>query len=195
MTKPLERPHETDAVLEPQVFKFATEDYEEKFPENLMPERPRTELINGVIYTMPPMGDAHYDRLESLNIRLVQKYAPRVRIGQQGPLRLPSFGEPEPDFALLKPGTKGVPGAEDVLWLIEISQSTYTFDRDKKLPMYAEHAIPEVWILNINQNRLEVYRNPSKRDDSSFGYDDPILLEPGSAAQPLAFPEALLEWW
>lgn len=195
MTQPLERPEKTDAVLEPQVFRFAVEDYEEKFPEGSMPTRPRTELIDGVIYTMPPMGDAHYDRLELLNIRLVQKYAPRVRIGQQGPLRLPSFGEPEPDFALLKPGTKGVPGAEDVLWLIEISQSTYAFDRDQKLPMYAEHNIPEVWILNLNQNRLEVYRNPSKREGSSFGYDDPILLEPGFAVAPLAFPEELLEWW
>jgi Uma2 family endonuclease len=165
------------------------------FPENLMPERPRTELINGVIYTMPPMGDEHVDWLSDLSFKLITRYHPRARIVQQSPVRLQTYGEPEPDFMLLQPGSRGVPNAEAVLLVVEVSKSTYTFDRDKKLPVYAEHAIPEVWILNINQNRLEVYRNPLEREDSSFGYDDPILLEPGSAVAPLAFPEEPLEWW
>jgi Uma2 family endonuclease len=195
MTKPLERSNTTDAVLEPQPFKFAVKDYEEKFPEHLMPEQPRTELIDGVIYTMPPMGEEHAFSLRTLNAKLVLRYATRAEVQQQSPLRLPDFSEPEPDFAILQPGAPGIPLAEDVFWLIEVSKTTYAFDRGKKLPIYAEHAIPEVWILNINQNRLEVYRNPSKRQDSSFGYDDPILLEPGSAVAPLAFPEELLEWW
>jgi Uma2 family endonuclease len=195
MTKPLERPHTKDAVLEPQPFKFTTEAYESAFPESLMPERPRTELIHGVIYTMPPMGDEHVNSITNLNARLVLAYHPRAQVASQVPVRLEPYGEPEPDFMLLQPESRGVASAEAVLLVIEVSKSTYAFDRDQKLPMYAEHAIPEVWILNLNQNRLEVYRNPAQREDSSFGYDDPILLEPGSAVAPLAFPEELLEWW
>lgn len=195
MTKPLERPSDTDAVLEPQPRKFRVEEYETVFLENLLPERPKTELIDGVIYTMPPMGSEHAISLRTLNARLVLKYATRAEVQQQSPLRLPDFSEPEPDFAILKPGAPGIPLAEDVFWLIEVSKSTYTFDRDKKLPDYAQHGIPEVWIVNINQNRLEVYRNPTRRDDSSFGYDDPIMLESGSSIAPLAFLEEPLEWW
>jgi Uma2 family endonuclease len=83
---------------------------------------------------------------------------------------------------------------EDVLLLIEISKSTYQTDRDDKLPMYAEHAIAEVWILNLLNRTLEVYLNP-RQVSSGWVYDAPLVFKSGVAVAPLAFPNDLFEWW
>lgn len=195
MTKPLERTMNPDAMLEPRPRKFTVEEYERAYRDGILPETPKTELIDGVIYTMPPMAEEHAFSLRTLNARLVLGYSNRAEVQQQSPLRLPDLSEPEPDFALLRPGSPGIPFAQDVFWLIEVGKTTYSFDRDTKLPQYALHGIPEVWIVNLNQNRLEVYLNPSEGEAGVFAYADPIIYEPGQVAAPLAFPEDGLEWW
>ena len=56
------------------------------------------------------------------------------------------------------------PTAADVLLLIEVSQTSLSYDRKVKLPLYARHGVPEVWILNIGDSVVEVYRDP--KDDT-----------------------------
>ena len=92
-------------------------------------------------------------------------------ISIQNPLRLSASSEPEPDLMLLSPRedfyASEHPGPEDVLLLIEVAQSSYPFDKQVKLPLYAEAGIREVWIVNLNVNVLEVFKHPSERD---YGY-------------------------
>ena len=52
------------------------------------------------------------------------------------------------------------PGPEDVLLLIETSDSSLSRDRNVKLPLYARYGIPEVWIENIPDSVIEAHRNP-----------------------------------
>ena len=193
MTQALERPQHHKAILEPQPYKITVDVYEAMAEAGMLIGR--TELIQGVIIEMPPMGNEHTKSVIGLNSKLVIKYFPRAEIGCQVPVRLPRYGEPEPDFMLVRPGVRGVPEASDVLLILEISKSTYKTDREEKLPMYAEHGLRDVCILNVKQDQLEVYRNPKNSVPGGWGYDPPIICQPGTPIAPLEFPEDPLEWW
>jgi Uma2 family endonuclease len=82
----------------------------------------------------------------------------------QNPLQLGDLSEPEPDFMLLKPTADFYcsrhPNADDVLLLIEVADSSLSFDQNQKLRLYARHNIPEYWLLNLKDSCIEVYRQP-----------------------------------
>ena len=193
MTQALERPQHHRAILEPQPYKFTVEVYEAVAEAGMLTGR--TELIQGVIIEMPPKGDEHVNAIFGLNSKLVIQYFPRANVGSQVPVRLPPYGEPVPDFMLVTPTSSGVREASDVLLILEISNTTYKTDREDKLPMYAQHGIRDVWILNVKLNQLEVYRNPKNIVPGGWGYDPPIICQPGTVIAPLEFPEDPLEWW
>ncbi len=48
----------------------------------------------------------------------------------------------------------------DIYLIIEVSDSTLDYDRYTKIPLYAEANIKEVWIINLKEECLEVYRHP-----------------------------------
>ena len=132
---------------------------------NIFPPESRLELINGEILEMAPIGFSHTGHV----IRLLNFFAPLVGnsalINAQNPLQLGDLSEPEPDFMLLKPNadfySSRHPNANDVLLLIEVADSSLTFDQNQKLRLYALHGIPEYWLLNLNDSSLEVYRKPN----------------------------------
>ena len=82
-----------------------------------------------------------------------------------------------------------MPLPEDIHLLIEVSDSTLIRDRDVKLGLYARDGIREYWIINLEAEQLEVYREPDgERYASSFTVRD---------AKPyacLAFPNDLIDW-
>ena len=132
---------------------------------NIFPPESRLELINGEILEMAPIGFNHAGHV----IRLLNFFAPLVSnkalVNAQNPLQLGDLSEPEPDFMLLKPNadfySSRHPNANDVLLLIEVADSSLTFDQNQKLRLYALHGIPEYWLLNLNDECLEVYRKPN----------------------------------
>lgn len=63
--------------------------------------------------------------------------------------------------------------------------SSLSFDRERKLPLYAAAGVPEVWLVNLEEDRLEVYREPAGRH-----YRLRLLLTPGERVAPLALPGA-----
>ena len=88
----------------------------------------------------------------------------RVVASVQSPLRLDPFNEPQPDLMLLRPRaddyTASHPTAADVLLLVEVADSSQAFDRGPKLDLYARHAVPEVWIVDLPGRSVEVCRSP-----------------------------------
>lgn len=69
-----------------------------------------------------------------------------------------------------------VPHAEDVLLLVEVAEGSLRFDRRIKIPRYAEAGVPEVWIVNLVDDRIESYRHPSASgytEQTVFSADEP----------------------
>jgi len=130
----------------------------------IFPPDSRVELITGEIIEMPPIGFNHAGHTKRIN-RLLTKLVPENLITSvQDPVQLGDLSEPQPDFMLLKADPDFYctrhPNADDVLLLIEVAESSLAFDQNQKLRLYAEHGILEYWLLNLNDNCLEVYRKP-----------------------------------
>ena len=145
--------------------RFTVDDYYAMAEAGILSHDERVELVNGEIVEMSPIGDRHAYSVDELVDTLVNRFRGRARVRCQNPLRFDGLREVQPDVALLKLRddmySTGHPGPDDVLLLIEVSDSTLAYDRNVKLPMYARFDIPECWVVNIPDGLIEVYTDPS----------------------------------
>ncbi len=123
------------------------------------------ELIRGEIVKKMTQGDFHISCINRLNRLFSRNCGDEVIVSVQNAVVISDVSEPEPDVALLKFRedfyASGKAAGEDVLLLIEVSDSTVKYDRDVKLPLYAEAGIAEVWLVNLPRQILEVYSEPA----------------------------------
>ena len=162
----------------------------------ILTERDRVELIEGELIAMSPIGSKHAGAVNALTRRLVQAMGERGIVAVQNPVRLDDLSEPQPDFSVLKPRPdayrKATPRPEEVLLIIEVADSSLSYDRGLKRFLYARHRIPEFWIVNLTADEVEVCRAPSGDSCASVsqvgrtGTLEPELL-PG-----IAIPVAVL---
>lgn len=147
----------------------------------------RVELIEGEIIDMAPVGSGHNGTVTGLTRRIILGVGERAVVTVQGPLRLSDLSEPQPDLLLLKPRADDYrsehPTPADVLLLVEVADSSLRFDRSVKLPLYARHGVPEVWIVNLGDGVVEVYRDP--KDDA---YRSTARAVCGEVLEPAALP-------
>jgi Uma2 family endonuclease len=144
--------------------RFSVEQYESMAGTGLLAPDARVELIEGVVVDMAPIGSRHTGTVKRLIRAITSAVGVRAILQVQDPLRLGDFSEPEPDLALLKPRedfyTGATPTAADALLVIEVSQTSAAYDRDIKLPLYAAHGVPEVWIIDLDAALVRLYRRP-----------------------------------
>jgi Uma2 family endonuclease len=124
----------------------------------------RVELIEGEVVEMAPIGSRHSGMVGRLTRLLVHAVGDRGLVFVQNPVRLNRTSEPQPDFAVLKPRAddyqSATPRADEVLLLVEIAESSLKYDRELKAPLYAVHAIPELWVIDVTEKVLWRYRDP-----------------------------------
>lgn len=172
----------------PRRHRITVDEYYRMAEVGLLAPDARVELIEGEIIEMPPIGPDHGSVVDQLNHRLVHAVGDRAIVRVQGAVRLSRSSEPQPDIALLVPRTDyyraGHPSGENTFLVIEVSDSTLRYDRDVKVPLYARHEVPEVWIVDLRKGRLLSWRKPANgayRDEAST--DDlgetPITAVPG----------------
>ncbi|MDQ6675598.1 MAG: Uma2 family endonuclease [Chloroflexota bacterium] len=142
-------------TLEVEPVRIRTEEYDRMTEAGVFDGR-HIDLLEGTLYEMPPMRTSHLVVLVRLQQMLASLNAQR-RLLVQIPLRVPEFDEPEPDLAVLRePLGRRKPTAADSLLVIEVSDSTLRFDRERKLPAYRRGGVDEVWIVNVPDLQLEV---------------------------------------
>lgn len=145
--------------------RWTVSDFQRLGDTGLLAPDARLELIDGELFEMAPIGCFHAGTVGILTRLLARVVADTAIIHVQNPILLGDGSEPQPDLLLLRPQPDYYlsehPQAKDVLLLIEVSDSTVSFDRKTKVPLYARHGIPEVWLVVGPQRRhLEVYRDP-----------------------------------
>ncbi|CCI22456.1 Uma2 family endonuclease [Microcystis aeruginosa] len=144
--------------------KFTVEEYEKMATEGIIKPDEKVELIRGEIIKMSPMGTRHASIVDRLIQLLYRKFGDLILLGVQNPIRLNNNSQPEPDLSLLIPRSDfyvaAYPCPQDIYLIIEVSDSTIDYDRYTKIPLYAEANIQEVWIVNLKEECLEVYRHP-----------------------------------
>jgi Uma2 family endonuclease len=144
--------------------RFDVEEYHRMLEAGVLSEDDRVELIGGEIVDMTPIGGAHLSCVVALTHLLVEAAGGRYFVSVQNPIRLGASDEPQPDISLIKsrpdPNAEAPPGREDVLLVIEVAETSLSYDRNVKLPLYARAGIPEVWIVDLKERKVEVHADP-----------------------------------
>jgi Uma2 family endonuclease len=147
--------------------KFSSEQYHLMAIAGVFSHNQRIELIKGEIIEMSPIGKKHAAYVAKLQYLLHENFANRSIIWTQNSIKLDNGSEPQPDLALLKLRDdfyiESLPVPEDILLIIEVADSTLSYDRDIKMPLYAEFGILEAWLFDVNDKTLTRYTNPSQR--------------------------------
>lgn len=183
---------EPQVQTEPTRRRISVDEYMKMAEVGILKEGERVELIDGDIIEMSPIGNPHEASTAGSNRLLAPLFIEgRAVLRVQGHVRLDENNRPEPDLALLKWRDdlyrNQSPAPEDILLLIEVSDSTLSSDRGVKLALYARFDIPEVWIENIPDRVVEAYTNPVEGR-----YAESRIYRPGETITPKAFPDISL---
>jgi Uma2 family endonuclease len=156
-------------------------------------EDDHVELINGELRAMSPINAGHAGKNKRLNRLFSVRVGEQALVAVQDPLTLPEHSEPEPDIMLLRPRDDYYEGANptpaDVLLVVEVSDSSLRYDRDTKVPLYASHNIPEVWLMDLKNQRLAIYRDPG-----SEGYRQILIPEKNQVVAPVMLPAVKIKF-
>jgi len=157
----------------------------------------RVELINGEIHVMSPQNDPHASAIMHLTHVLARRVPEDFRVRVQLPLAISDISEPEPDIAIIKlePGVirnrSGCPTTAKLV--IEVADTSLSRDV-KKADAYASAAVSEYWILDLQGERLHVYRKPVSNPGEAGGaqYQEVRVLSSSDSIEPQFVPVASL---
>ena len=178
------------AVLD--TYRFDVDSYEKLLNAGIIGEDDRVELLNGEIIVMSPTGFRHTNTVNMLNELLVAEAKGRYLVSPQNPFRLDKHSMLEPDLALVDRSvlrqTRHAE-AHEILLAIEVADSSLSYDTGTKLQAYARAGIPEIWIVDLTNDQILVYREP---DTVTASYQSSFVVTMGHSISPFGFPDLLI---
>ena len=191
MTTQTKPPPESSRALNLPVHRFTVAEYYAITEAGILKKEDRVELIDGVIVAMAPMGRNHRSTTNRYTRLFGESVRRRAIVQIQSSIVLDDRTMPEPDLALLREQAdfyrSDDAGPEDVLLLIEVSDSSVGYDRNEKLPRYARAGIPEVWLTILPERVIEAHTEPA-----GGRYTQMRTFRPGGAISPGCFPDIAL---
>jgi Uma2 family endonuclease len=171
---------------------FTVEEYHQMTQAGIFTEDERVELIDGEVVEMTPIGSRHAACVRRL---LNQLFSLQVSgcalLSIQDPIRVGEHSEPQPDVALLRSRqdfyASAHPTPQDILLLVEVADSSLEYDQEIKVPLYARAGIPEVWLVNLPEDRVLVYRRPAAQ-----GYQEMHQVRREEGLAPESFPDLIV---
>lgn len=177
--------------------RFTLDEYNRLAELNFFNEDDRVELVRGEIIQMIAKGTPHSVCGTRLNREITKLIGDRATARTQEPLQLPPNSAPEPDYAIVQNREDDYlashPNSEDVMVVIEISDSSLSYDQEIKLKLYAESSIQNYWIFNLRESILEVYSDPYQTTQGVFGYRVKRILLPNDRVALPGFQDAVLD--
>lgn len=152
----------------------------------------RLELIEGEIIEMAPIKPPHAGTVNRLASLLFRGAGDKAVISVQNPLLASALSVPQPDLALLAPRADfyaaAHPGATEVLLVVEVSDTSLAFDLNTKIPLYARCGIREVWIVDVVERAVHVFRSPAED-----GYRSALVARGSERVACDALPEVAIQ--
>jgi Uma2 family endonuclease len=169
--------------------RFTAQEFLKMGEFGILKEDDHVELILGDIIQMCAIGVLHVNCVNVLNKLLNRLIEQEEDVSIQNPILLRFDTQPEPDVVLLRAtrNRASLPRADDVLFLIEVSDSSLDYDRETKLPLYAAAGIAEAWIIDLHGERLERHTEPSPD-----GYRRVVDVGRGERLSSATMPEVTL---
>ena len=180
----------TAQIAAPTRRRFTVEEYCAMVDVGILAEDERLELLDGEIILMPPINPPHESGTDQLNGQLLYPLHGRALVRVQGSILLDDGSLPQPDITVLRLRDnyqRERAAADDVLLLIEVSETSLERDREVKLPRYAAAGIPEVWIANVPARHVEAFSDPV-----DGVYQSHRIVPADGQVSPIAFPDVVL---
>ncbi len=179
-------------MVNTQLRSFTIDEYHRAIEIGIIQDGERVELISGQIFNMAAKGTRHTVSTREIFKRLLNLIGNLADVQSQDPITLPDRSEPEPDIVIARLRADNYvnshPTPADIILVIEVADSTLNFDRNTKAALYAAAGISEYWIVNLVDDRLEIYRQP----ESSIYTNIQIIIPPRSIDLP-NFPTVNLD--
>jgi Uma2 family endonuclease len=141
--------------------RFTVQEYEQIVAAGVLREGERVELLEGEIITMAAMGLRHATCLGNITDVVYDHKTPGLGIGVQRPILLDGESEPGPDLFVFRRRKRTThPTPQDILFVVEVADSTIDYDRNRKFPRYAAAGIPEAWLFDVSAGILERHTEP-----------------------------------
>jgi Uma2 family endonuclease len=172
----------------PKVRLFTVKEYDFMIEQGILTTNDRVELLNGVIIEQMPKGPKHASLNDDIGDFFKEMLGAQVVVRNQNPVLLNEFSEPEPDIVLALPPRAKYrlqhPTADEILLVIEVSDTTLSLDRNAKAVAYAQAGIPQYLLFNVADHTIEDYRDPAPD-----GYRTKQTHTTGKSFNLVSFPE------
>jgi Uma2 family endonuclease len=171
---------------------FTVDELYRMLAAGILSEDDRTELLDGELFRMIPISARHAAVLKRLNHSFTAQTGRPAIVSVQDPIHLDERSEPQPDLCVLTLRddfyAERHPRAEEVLLLIEVSDTSRAHDRQTKLPLYDRHRIREVWLSDLIDEQVLIRREPV-----GDGYEVVETARRGDRIAPRELPDAVLQ--
>lgn len=178
-------------MVNTQIRPLTSVEYYQMIESGIIREGERVELILGQIFTMAAKGTRHTLSTRKLFKQLLALIGDRADVQSQDPITLPNNSEPEPDIVIARLRSDDYinshPSPADIILIVEVADSSIKFDREIKAALYAAAGIGEYWIINLIDDRLEIYRQPE-----GDIYTNTKIITPPRSISLLQFPDISL---
>jgi len=138
----------------------------------------RTELLDGIIIDMEPIGPWHADIVDILAQSFTEQANGRFRVRVQQPIHLGPESQPQPDLVLcrLERYRERHPAPPDIFLVIEVADTTLDFDLADKRTLYADVGIPEYWVINVQARKLSRFVQGGVEQPVTSPKISPVML-------------------
>lgn len=175
-------------------WRFSAKEFFKMANAGVFDEDDRAELVDGEIFDMAAIGSHHAGCVISLTRAFTQNAGNRIFVSVQNPVQLDVLSVFQPDLAILLPRedfyTESHPTPKDVLLIIEVSDSSVDYDRNVKIPRYAQAGVLEVWQVNLMYGLVDTF---SDLDPENARYRSMNRFSPGQRIVPSQLPDVTLE--
>jgi Uma2 family endonuclease len=156
-------------------------------------EHERVELLEGVLCQMSPQSVPHARIIQALSWLIIRQLGEHTRVRVQLPLQLGQHSVPEPDIAVVtqQEGDRRDSHPQQALLVIEVARASLREDRATKGTLYARHGIPEFWLVDVERQKVEVYRQP---DPETEAYAERTTVGASEVLGCLSVPELRVPW-
>lgn len=174
------------------IHRFNVREYYRLVEIGVLKSDAKVELLDGRVFDCFRISPLHAAVKRQLSQPFFDLPEKACIVSVSNPVRLDEYSEVQPDVMLVKYRADHYstrhPEPQEVYVLMEVADESLDFDREEKLPAYGRTAIPEVWIVNLVDRNIEIYREPH-----FTGYASKSILRAGDQARPQAFPDVAVD--
>ena len=170
-------------------YKFTFDEFYRLYETGFIDSKDRIELLNGELIIMHAIGYRHSHAVTNFTAYFMEQSRRRFMISPQNPVVLEEYSAPQPDVVVVPWSRKSKrhPTPSEVFLIIEVADSSLQYDRGDKMRAYAACGIAEFWILNLEDDVLEIHRQPEGN-----GYRELLTVPADGTASPIAFPDVTI---